>query len=271
MSHATPRRAQGTPQPRAGRHAFLRDLATAGAGLAAVMGLSSLGLPDVPGAAAAGLTAGDRAMLDAAQLAEALAVTTYAHIITHAPLFGRLFPQDQAYLQAAHQQEMAHYALLHSLTGALPPATTFFYPRGMFTTAQTTLNTLLTLEETFIAAYLVGVRTLSTPDLREAAARIMGVESDHRTMARVLAPGIDPADGGPLRSLTGIMRVVEPVDPANNNAFERTVRWTTRDHVLAALRPFMDRTAAVRAGFDSTRPYAFVPFVPTLSTSLGAY
>ena len=244
MARLTSTRDQGTAQPRAGRDAFLRDLTAAGAGLAAIIGLGSLRLSDVAGAAATGLTASDRAMLGAAQLAEALAVTTYAHMITHAPLFGRLFPQDQAYLQAAHQQEMAHYALLHSLTGAAPPATTFFYPRGMFATAQITLNTLLTLEEAFIAAYLVGVRTLSTPDLREAAARIMGVESDHRTMARVLAPGIDPTDGGPLRRLTGVMGVAEAVDPANNNAFERTVGWTTRDQVLDALRPFVGRTAA---------------------------
>ena len=60
----------------------------------------------------------------------------------------------------------------------------------MFADAQTTLNTLVTLEDAFIAAYLVGVREFSTADLRVTAARIMGIESDHRTLARVVAPGV---------------------------------------------------------------------------------
>ena len=60
----------------------------------------------------------------------------------------------------------------------------------MFADAQTTLNVLVTLEDAFIAAYLVGVRDFSTADLRVTAARIMGIESDHRTLARVVAPGV---------------------------------------------------------------------------------
>ena len=54
----------------------------------------------------------------------------------------------------------------------------------MFTDPLVTLNTLVTLEDAFIAAYLVGVRDFSTADLRVTAARIMGIESDHRTLAR---------------------------------------------------------------------------------------
>src|SRR5207248_2920202 len=135
---------------RTDRQAFLRGLATAGAGCAALTGLptSSLLRPLVP--AAATLTRGDRAILRAAQIAEALAVTTYAHIIATAPFFARLFPQDQAYLRAARQQEMAHYLIAQGLTRTPAPYTRFFYPRGMFTTARTTLNTLVTLEEAFI-------------------------------------------------------------------------------------------------------------------------
>jgi hypothetical protein len=48
---------------------------------------------------------------------------------------------------------------------------------------------LVTLEDAFIAAYLVGVRDLSTPDLRVTAARIMGIESDHRTSHPRRRPG----------------------------------------------------------------------------------
>jgi hypothetical protein len=228
----------------------------------------------VPVAGAAGnpaLTSGDRAILTAALVAEALAVTTYAHILTTAPFFQRLFPQDQAYLKAAHQQEMAHYVLLHGLAGTATPYTSFFYPKGMFADARTTVNTLVALEEAFIAAYLVGVRAFSSSDLRVAAARIMGVESDHRTMARVLAPGLDPADGGPLRTVSGIKGVAEAVDPASNNGFERTLGWTGIEQVLAALQPFVDRKAAAGARFDNSRVYAFTPFTPKLTTPLGAF
>jgi hypothetical protein len=65
--------------------------------------------------------------------------------------------------------------------------------------AQTTLNILVTLEDAFIAAYLVGVRNFSTTNLRLTAARIMGIESDHRTLARVLGPEVAAQDGGRLR------------------------------------------------------------------------
>ena len=41
-------------------------------------------------------------------------------------------------------------------------------------------------------AYLVGVRNFSTPALRVLSARIMGIESDHRTLARY---GYDDPDG----------------------------------------------------------------------------
>jgi hypothetical protein len=251
------------------RPSFLRGLVSAGAALVALAGPGAGALGRA--GAAAGPSKGDREILVAAQIAEALAVTTYGQIVATTAFFNRLFPQDQAYLRAARQQEMAHYALLQSLTGVPSPYTSFFYPKGMFTAGQVTLNTLVTLEEAFIAAYLVGVRNLSTADLRVAAARIMGVESDHRTMARVLAPGLDPADGGPLRTVSGIEGVAEAVDPANDNGYERTLGWTAIDRAVAALLPFVDKKAAAGAHFDTTKEYAFQPFTPTLMPKLGAF
>jgi hypothetical protein len=255
------------PRSTRDRPAFLRGVASAAAALATLTGRPALALPRMAPAP----RADDHAILSAAQIAEALAVTTYDHVIASAQFFNRLFPQDQAYLREARQQEMAHYQLVQSLTGAPAPYTRFFYPRDMFTAAQVTLNTLVALEEAFIAAYLVGVRTFSSADLRVAAARIMGVESDHRTMARVLAPGLDPAVGGPLRTLSGIAGVAEAVDPANDNGYERTLGWTRIDQAVAALLPFVDRKAAAGAGFDTTKQYAFKPFTPTLTTKLGAF
>lgn len=217
------------------------------------------------------LRKGDRDILIAAEIAEALAVTTYTNIINNAPFFTRLASDDQGYLQAARQEEMSHYLLEQSVTGEATPFTSFFYPKNMFDDAQTTLNVLVTLEDAFIAAYLVGVRNFSTANLRVTAARIMGIESDHRTLARVLAPGVAAADGGPIESVTGAQGVPESVDPPNNNGYERTLCWTRIEQAVQALTPFADINAAKAAGFDVSRSFAFEPFTPTLPNPLGAF
>ncbi len=217
------------------------------------------------------LQKGDRDILIAAEIAEALAVTTYMNIINTSPFFTRLADDDQGYLEAALQEEMSHYLLEQSVTGMPTPFTTFYYPANMFSDAQTTLNTLVTLEDAFIAAYLVGVRNFSTSDLRVTAARIMGIESDHRTLARVLGPDVAAQDGGPIELITGALGVAESVDPPNNNGYERTLKWTDISQAVAALTPFADSTAAANAGFDTTKPYNFVPFSPTLPSPLGDF
>jgi len=58
-----------------------------------------------------GLRKSDTDILVAAEIAEALAVTTYSNIINTAPFFSRLASDDQGYLRAALQEEMSHYAL----------------------------------------------------------------------------------------------------------------------------------------------------------------
>jgi Ferritin-like domain len=218
-----------------------------------------------------GITPMDRDILIAAEIAEALAVTTYTHIITTAPFFANLADDDQGYLKAARREEMSHYLLEQSVTGQPSPFTKFFYPANMFADAQTTLNVLVTLEDAFIAAYLVGVRRFSTPDLRVTAARIMGIESDHRTLARVVGPGVAAVDGGPIEKITGFAGKPESVDPPNNNGYERTLCWEHISQAVQALTPFADKSAAAAAGFDTTRSFHFQPFTPTLPNPLGDF
>ncbi|MGC1295427.1 MAG: ferritin-like domain-containing protein [Alloacidobacterium sp.] len=213
----------------------------------------------------------DLDILVAAQIAEALAVTTYTNIIDNSPFFTRLPNDDQGYLVAARQEEMSHYLLEQSVTDQFTPFSSFFYPAKMFTDAQTTLNILVTLEDAFIAAYLVGVRNFSTRDLRVTAARIMGIESDHRTLARVLAGDVAPQDGGPIETITGAQGVAESADPPNNNGYERTLCWTKIDQALAALMPFVDKTAAMKAGFNTAKSFPFDPFNPVLPNPLGEF
>jgi hypothetical protein len=217
------------------------------------------------------LNQGDRDILVAAEIAEALAVTTYMNIIHHAPFFKRLAPDDQGYLKAALQEEMSHYLLEQDATDQFTPFTSFFYPHKMFANAQVTLNTLVTLEDAFIAAYLVGVRNFSRRKLRVTAARIMGIESDHRTLARVVGPGVAAEDGGPIEKVTGAQGVAESVDPPNNNGYERTLCWTQISQAVDALLPFVDKSAAAKAGFNTGKSFPFEPFNPVLPNELGEF
>jgi hypothetical protein len=253
------------------RRQFLGRAGATGAGV--LVGTSALGAlaPSFAAAKKGGAKKGDLEILGAAQIAEALAVTTYTNIINTAPFFSRLASDDQGYLKAARQEEMSHYLLEEGVTRKPSPFTTFYYPPKMFSDAQTTLNVLVTLEDAFIAAYLVGVRDFSTADLRVTAARIMGIESDHRTLARVVAPGVAAQDGGPIETVTGIQKKAESVDPPNNNGYERTLRWTKISKAVAALTPFADKGAAAKAGFDTSKPYKFEPFTPTLPEPLGEF
>jgi hypothetical protein len=218
-----------------------------------------------------GLDPMDYRILIAAEIAEALAVTTYTNIINTSPFFQNIPSDDQDYLVAARQEEMSHYLLEQSVTNKPTPFTTFYYPPNMFQDTQTTLNVLVTLEDAFIAAYLVGVRDFTTRDLRVTSARIMGIESDHRTLARVIGGDVAPQNGGPIETITGFQGVPESVDPPNNNGYERTLCWTHIDQAVQALLPFADATAAQKAGFDTSKPFVFQPFSPTLPNPLGAF
>jgi hypothetical protein len=254
------------------RRGFLGKGALASAGVLAGAGAIEALLPSVASARQTGrVTREDLQILGAAQIAEALAVTTYSNIIDNAPFFSRLAADDQGYLKAARQEEMSHYLLEQGVTRKPSPFTRFYYPAKMFDDAQTTLNVLVTLEDAFIAAYLVGVRRFSSPDLRVTAARIMGIESDHRTLARVVAPGVAARDGGPIETVTGIQGKAENVDPPNNNGYERTLGWRRIGRAVDALLPFADKRAAAKAGFDTSRSYAFEPFTPKLPEPLGEF
>ena len=162
------------------RRQFLRGTAAAAMGIGALMTLTENAALAENESGDTRPTRQDFAILIAAEIAEALAVTTYTNIINKAPFFTRLQDDDKGYLRAARQEEMSHYLLEKSLTKQGSPFANFFYPPKMFTNSQVTLNTLVTLEDAFIAAYLVGVRRFSANDLKVTAARIMGCRRARR-------------------------------------------------------------------------------------------
>ena|SRR5437764_15398386 len=63
----------------------------------------------------------------------------------------------------------------------------------------------------------------------------------------------------------------ESVDPPNNNGYERTLRWTSISKAVEALTPFASKSAAEKAGFDTSKAYKFEPFTPTLPEPLGEF
>ena len=255
------------------RRAFIGKGALAGAGALAGGGAIEALLPSLAAARGhkGGVTKGDLAILGAAQIAEALAVTTYTGIIDSSPFFGRLASDDQGYLEAARQEEMAHYLLERSVTRKPAGASTFYYPPKMFDDAQTTLNVLVTLEDAFIAAYLVGRAQvqLGRPARHRRAHHGHRERPPHARARR--RPRRRPQDGGPIEKVTGIQGKAESVDPPNNNTYERTLRWTDISKAVAALTPFIDKRAAARAGFDTSRPFTFKPFTPSLPGGLGDF
>ena len=99
----------------------------------------------------------------------------------------------------------------------------------------------------------------------------MGIESDHRTLARVLAGDVASQDGGPIEKITGALGVAEPADPPNNNGYERTLCWRNINQAVAALAPFADINAAKAAGFDVSKSFGFDPFTPKLPNPLGDF
>jgi hypothetical protein len=99
----------------------------------------------------------------------------------------------------------------------------------------------------------------------------MGIESDHRTLARVVGPDVAAQDGGPIQKIMGAQGVAESTAPPNNNGYERTLCWTEIDQAVAALTPFVDIIAAKAAGFDVGKSFGFDPFTPKLPNALGDF
>lgn len=119
--------------------------------------------------------------------AEALGVTFYYHAIGGA-IFQQLNRSQQWYLQAALDEER-HHLVLWLAQGAASPPTHFFLPATVFDDLPQFLRLLDQLENVFISAYLTVIQhfhTLEEPLLAAIAGQILGVESEHRVLGRVL-------------------------------------------------------------------------------------
>jgi len=154
------------------------------------------------------------------------------------------------YLQAALTQELHHAALFRSLLGMTEgrqdPVQTFYFPAGTFDTLSAFTGMLNALENAFIGAYLNAIQefaaksankqagngawlepadaTYTTVELdyfAKVSASIMGVESEHRVLGRVISNS----------------------NPANNISYEQTdginAVYNGPKSAVAALTPFL--------------------------------
>lgn len=184
-----------------------------------------------------------------------------------------------AYLQGALLEEVSHAQLLRSLLGlktdgsgdaAAGVPQTFYFPTGTFNSLSTFLPVILALETAFIGAYMTAVEEFSSmaagynsfsatqsdpsksgSNLSQAslilyakvAASILGVESEHRALARAI-PSVTLSSP----NFAGINLI-----PANNLNYESSASLTgllvsvsgsSSTTAGAALTPFFTLSAA---------------------------
>lgn len=168
------------------RRRLMTTLAVGGAALASV----AVGSPAF--AAAGGDT--DQAILNIADTAEHLAVTYLGYVIADAGLPANV----NAILAAARFEEYVHLQVLEDL-GARPLTTVFSLPQGDLSYVTDGIRALETIEATegiFVGAYLAAVAQFAARGnwrFAQYAAEIMGVEAEHRALAR-FALGATPAN-----------------------------------------------------------------------------
>jgi hypothetical protein len=161
------------------------------------------------------------------------------------------------YLRGAFSEEIKHADLLRELIGGTSfsgdPYQTFYFPTGTFDTLENFFSILLALEEAFIGAYLTAVAEFAQMAVRteqgqlqydstgkpysmselihysKIAASIMGVESEHRALARAIPSGT---------TFDGVKII-----PADNLNFEQTDGLVTvyngPKSAVVALTPFL--------------------------------
>ena len=130
------------------------------------------------------------------------------------------------YIRAALTEEIVHASLFRSLLGISGPSgdpvQTFYFPDGVFDTLGPFISTLEALENAFIGAYLNAVAEFGrmagvagsgadySPNmlayLAEVASAILGIESEHRTLGRVIA-NKNPANDRNYEVVSGVYSV----------------------------------------------------------------
>ncbi len=146
------------------RGRFLRNTANGGLVLVGSSGVIAAAEGGV--AFAAGPTASDVKTLQAAYIAESLAVVVYEAILKNFSHFRNPRLENKDYFVAALGNEKDHKAFLAKALGsATPKDLKFHIPAKVTRTGQSLPDTGVALETAFVEAYLGAVKTLSSTDL----------------------------------------------------------------------------------------------------------
>lgn len=170
------------------------------------------------------------------------------------------------YLRGALSEEIQHANLMRTQlnisAATSDPVQTFYFPTGTFSTLTNFFTVLVALETAFIAAYMTAVEEFSlmiggvspysstqtsasgsaytAADLSEFAkicAAILGVEAEHRSLARAIPSG---------STFAGVSII-----PADNACYESTDTLTTvyngSTSAAAALGPFLTQGSGTTA------------------------
>ncbi len=170
------------------RGRFLRNSAKGGLLLVGTSGVIAAAEGGV--AFAAGPTASDVKTLQAAYIAESLAVVVYEAILKDFSHFRHPRLENKDYFVAALGNEKAHKAFLAGALGSsTPKGLKFHIPASVTRTGQSLLDTGVALETAFVEAYLGAVKTLSSTDLKVIAAKVAANEASHFSFFDAAAGG----------------------------------------------------------------------------------
>jgi hypothetical protein len=160
---------------------------------------------------------------------ERLVVTFYSTALKHSNVL-KFDAAEVQFLKAALVSEQVHEQLFEK-AGGKALLSTFSFPKGMatFTDRKAFIETQQQLEAALNSAYLVAVRELASQnqiDLAQIAAQIASVESEHRTMGRVIG-GMVPANNwaiapilfGSVADIPAVMQQAGYISPAHDNSF----------------------------------------------------
>jgi hypothetical protein len=210
----------------------------------AVLGAAAVGALGPVGSAVAATrrTEADtvNSVVTTAITAEALAVT----VLTEAAkrVAGTPAVPFVPIVKAANTSEFLHYAALRKL-GGRPLTTRFWIPEAIFGDKLANIFRSQEAADTlFINAYLVGITVFARankPTLARYAGEILGVEAEHRVLARYARGQLEPA---------GTVQV------PNNQGFETYRLKTTAQHVAALQK------LGIGFGREGAKPGRFYDF-----------
>jgi hypothetical protein len=186
-------------------------LSKAAVGTAAVGAFGTFG--PIPSALASSSTIST--LINTAVTLEALAVTFVSGVVENASKIGiasNLVPV----LKAANAAEYDHYKALIKV-GAKPLTTKFWAPNSVLASSNAVFATVEYVETQFINAYLIAVTAFAKAGMDSTArqaAEILGVEAEHRALARFAQNKLPDNLGFEIYKITTIDGIVGALEAA---------------------------------------------------------